>query len=504
MRPFATALAGVVTWALASSLSTVALAQPKPEKTEKSTGKAPAEKAPAKPAAKPKPAPAKGDAPRGEKGETPAKDAPRPPARALTAIQTVARDLAAALPESIPMPALVVSAPLAADVPVTRANDLARTVSSLIAGQRGFAAAPEPAAFEAARTASRNHRALVYVRPLVEQGKLRVTADVVATPANVWARIRDAAPQPSAHAFAEAPIDAEVRSHLAPIPLTALAPVRGKSFESGIVALACDDLDGDGAPEIVSVSRTRVVLLRIREGKVVPVRARTWTDLSDVAPAPLREPIAFAVTVPSAASQGASEGAARRDVVVSITDRRESLRLDPKLEVVERYVQLAIPDGESIACGGLIGLLVTGAIGACGDGTTPHQATVGGRYDAFASALLVRPDGHVDRVWAGREDRVLELRDGSSHAARVTGVGAQIALGDLDQDGAIEVLTSLDVMDPLADAVVVRSWSGTGAPRELFRMPAGSGVQALATCPPESSGRQAFVVATGDEIAVVR
>lgn len=501
MRPLAAALA----CALAASFAFGGEVVAQPGTGKPSTGPAPA---PAKPAA-PKPAPpAKPEgspkpAPKDAKADAATKPPPRPAPRPLTAIQSVARDLAAALPESIPTPALVVTAPLTADVPVTRAPDLARTLSSLVAGQRGFAAAPEAAAFESARTLARDHRALVYVRPLVESGKLRATADVVTTPATVWARIRDAAPQPIAHAFAEAPIDAEVRSHLAPIPLTALAPVRGKSFESGIVALSCDDFDGDGAPEIVSVSRQRVVLLRIRDGKVVPVRARAWTDLTEVAPSPLREPIAFAIAVPPQAKDG-GEVTTRRDVVVSSTDRRESLRLDAKLEVVERYGELAIPDGEGIACGGLIGLMVTGAIGACGGGTAPHGPTVGGRYDAFASSILVRPDGRLDRVWAGREDRVLEIRDGSSHAARVTGVGAQLALGDLDQDGTIEVLASLDTMDPLADAVVVRSWTGGATTRELFRMPAGSGVQALATCPPESSGRQAFVVATGDEIVVVR
>ena len=40
-------------------------------------------------------------------------------------------------------------------------------------------------------------------------------------PRTVWAKIRDPIPAPVAHVFAEAPIDAEVRSYLAPIPLVA-------------------------------------------------------------------------------------------------------------------------------------------------------------------------------------------------------------------------------------------------------------------------------------------
>ena len=99
---------------------------------------------------------------------------------------------------------------------------------------------------------------------------------------------------------------------------------------------------------------------------------------------------------------------------------------------------------------------------------------------------------------------MLELRDGQGRAARVEGAGAQLAVGDLDQDGAVEILSSLDVDDPRRDAVVVRSWIGPAPPREVLRLPAPAGVHALATCPPEGPGRQAFVVATGDEIGVVR
>ncbi len=423
---------------------------------------------------------------------------------ASTAVGRVAEQLARALPEGLPRPALVVAAPLVSDVAAPRGAVLARTLAGLVAGARGLPVHGEALPFEAARTAARSHRALIHVRTSIEAGKLRATVDVVPTPANRWARLRDPTPAPIAHAFAESRIDAEVRAHLVPVPLTALAPIRGRAFESGVVAALCEDLDGDGASEIVTVSRTRVVLLRLRAGKVVPVHARAWADLAPVAPTPLREPIAFAVAVAARPSSDDPDGA-RRDVVVSITDRAGSVRLDARLEVIDHHPRLAVPDGDGVACADVIDLTVSGALAACAPGGPPAGApSVGGRYDGFASMRLVRPDGSTMRVTAGREDGVLELRDAQGRVARISGAGAQIALGDLDQDGAVEVLSALDVSDPVGDAVVVRTWTGAGAPREVFRMPAGAGVHAIATCPPEGGGRQPFVVATADEIVVVR
>jgi hypothetical protein len=55
----------------------------------------------------------------------------------------------------------------------------------------------------------------------------------------------------------------------------------------------------------------------------------------------------------------------------------------------------------------------------------------------------------------------------------------------------------------------VRSWpralSGDAArPKEILRLPAAAGVQALGVCPPDGPARAPFVVATADEIWVVR
>ncbi len=416
--------------------------------------------------------------------------------------ESLARDLAQAAPRAV-----VVAGPPITDTPAPRARELAVALAAQLAGKRGAGsrAHPEALTLASARGAPRGEPALVWLRVEIAGGVLRVSADVFAVPGTVWARLRDPEPAPTAHAFAQAPLDAEVRSFLPPVPLTAFAPVRAKNFEGDVVALACGDIDEDGAPEIVSVSRRRVTTLRLRAARVLPLLSRSWPDLAGVHPSPLREPIALASVVDAAGPDGGAL------IDVGLSDRAQSVRLDGALRVVGAFAGMAVPDGDASACTRLPALTVTGPLAACTPGDpAPIAASIGGQYDAFASARLVSPRGESFRVWAGRERGVVELRDDAGHRQTIDGAGAQLAVGDLDQDGEPEVLSSLDVLEPRQDAVVVRSWTRGKAgapsprPREVARLPAAAGVQALAVCPPDGPGRAAFVVATADEIWVVR
>ena len=434
--------------------------------------------------------------------------APRKPRAGLSRIvDALAREL-----DKAPQGALVVASPLVSDTPAPKGAALAVSLAAQLAGRRskGAWARGEPASLPLAREAARNEAGLIYLAVEIAAGQLRVTADVYPVPKTVWSRVREPEPGPIDHAFASAPIDAEIRGFLAPIPLVTVSVDRAKNFESDVVALACGDVNADGAPEIVSVSRRRVSTLRLRGGKVSPIASRPWPELSPVHPSPLREPIAFATLAErSAVADGElTEGTF---IDVALTDRARSVRLDGKLQIVAAFPGVALPDGEGTMCVKNWGLVMTGAVGPCApsDPATIH-ASVGGQYDAAASAELISPLGDPFVVWAGRERGAIEIRD--SAGAKIVGDsgGAQIAVGDLDQDGDPELISSLDVLNPLEDAVVVRTWSRTSAGakearlRERFRIPAAAGVRALAVCPPDGPGRAPFVVATADEIWVVR
>jgi hypothetical protein len=443
-------------------------------------------------------APAATSAPAAGAPPAPVAAAPRLERAAVARVaDTLARELA-----RVPGRSLVASGPLVTDAQAPRAAQLLATLVNQVAGRRGARARVEVTTLPAARIAARSDVTLVFLSPEIAGGELRVSADVYPMPKSVWARIRDPEPPPMGHAFAKAPIDAEVRSFLAPIPLVTARVDRGKNFESDVVALACGDLDDDGSLEIVSVSRRRVTTLRLRGGRVSPLASRNWPDLVGVAPAPLREPIAFATIAPRPLPGGFASF-----LDIGLSDRAKSVRLDRELRVSQAFPGMALPDGDSTACTRYGGLLVTGPVSACVPGDAlPYTASVGGRYDAFASARLVSPRGEPFVVWAGRERDVLELRDDAGRHMLFDHVGAQVAVGDLDQDGDPEVVTTVDTANALEDAVIVRTWprATPNKLRDQLRIPAAAGVRAVAVCPPDGPGRAPLLVATADEIWVVR
>ncbi|MGK3968918.1 hypothetical protein WMF38_37040 [Sorangium sp. So ce118] len=435
----------------------------------------------------------------------PAAPAPRPPRPAVArAVDALARSL-----DPVTGRALVAAAPLVSDAPAPRGAQLAVALAAQLAGKLGAAARAQkdPTPLPLAREAARDDGALVHLAVEIAAGRLRVTADVYPVPRTVWARIRDPEPGPVAHAYAEVPIDAEIRSFLAPVPLVAARVDRAKNFEGDVVALACGDLDADGSLEILSVSRRRVTTLRLRGGRVVPLSSRSWPDVVAVHPSPLREPLAFATLV-----ERERDGEPLPPYAdVGLTDRARSIRFDGKLQALAELPGLAVPDAGGSACTTTWGPLLAGPLGPCASADpAPATPALAGRYDALASARLLSARGEPFAVWATRERGSVELRDSAGRRRPVGSAGAQLAIGDLDQDGQPELLASLDVLDPLEDAVVVWSWRRReGAPdraalEEILRLPAPAGVRALAVCPPDGAGRAPFAVATADEIWVVR
>ncbi|MFO0617421.1 MAG: hypothetical protein U0414_32795 [Polyangiaceae bacterium] len=424
----------------------------------------------------------------------------KPPSpRSVTAIADIAAELDAALP-ALPAKAIIGVAPLASDVNAPRGAALATTIAAVFAGRRGLEPPSAPEALDAVRArVDGNVRSVVYLSPAIVNGEVTVTADAYPVPKTLWAQIRHPNPGPFAHAFAKAFIDAEVRSHLEPLVLGKLDASVGRNFEPNVLALACDDLDRDGAPEIVTMSAKAVTRARIRDKKVIVEAQRLWADLSARAAAPLQEPIGALAVLGGADLYG-------RSVIASVTDRANAVRMNALLETEESFRAMAIPDGDAFACARFPALGITGPLSACSDASpAPTRGSVGGQYDAVAAAHLVSADGKPFDVFAGREVGSLELFDSEGHVLKGANVGAQIAVGDLDQDGNPEILTSADVLYPKPDSVTIRTWDRKiNVLRDVLTFPVAAGVHALAVCPPESAGRPAFVIATIDDIAVMR
>jgi hypothetical protein len=107
-------------------------------------------------------------------------------------------------------------------------------------------------------------------------------------------------------------------------------------------------------------------------------------------------------------------------------------------------------------------------------------------------------------VIAWRGQQALSLRLGDGRPLLLGGSGAQIAVGDLDQDGALDVASSRDVLSPGKDAVQLRSLQSDGRVERRFELAVPGGVSALAVCPPDGPGRAALLVATGNELWELR
>ncbi len=415
------------------------------------------------------------------------------PLCAAGALGTLPAEVVRAL-GTLPPAAVVVAAPLTTDQPTAKGDELAERVAVMIAGRIGGAARPhaQTASLAAARAIAGKAGALVFVQSEIAKGELRVTADLYPVMSNGWDRVRIPAPAPKAHAFAKAPLDAEVRTFLPTIVLEQAKLHKAKHDEGEVLAVGCGDLDGDGGMEIALVTRARVSVGRVRAGRFVPVRTVTWNLLSPRVGVPNREPLAGAVFGPSGG------------LSVGLSDRG-GVSLDANLLAPSALLGIPVPMAGGNACarpnaesGAFEGDVATCAAKPKQGGSLATPSVK--RYDVFAQSEVVARDGVTKPIWANREPSgKLHVRFGDT-VITLEGAGAQVAVGDLDADGVPEIVTTADSGD---DAIVVQSWA-PNALRPRLRFPATVPVQAVAICPPEERGAPALVGVVGGEIWVVR
>jgi hypothetical protein len=422
------------------------------------------------------------------------------------AIGHLAGEIAQALGQ-VPAGAVVVASPIASDVPTPKGDELAVRIASQIAGRLGNARAhPQAASLAVARGLSGRAASLVHVALEIKQGTLRATADLYPVVSNGWERLRNPVPGPRAHAFASTALDAEVRSFMAPVPLEQASVHKAKHEETDVVAVGCGDVDQDGGLELVVVSRARVVLGKLRGGKLVATKTTSWANLASRSPTPLREPIASVVVSPRARPG---------DIFLGSSDRG-SIVADASLVTKRVLTGIPIPGADGDACaqpnadsGSFDGNAVVCTVPTKGEPTPAFVAPVP-RYDAIAALDLVGKDGSISDVVAAREPTgKLRLRRTERNAApgakpleaTIDGVGAQLALGDLDLDGVPEIVTTSEGAD---DVLAITTWNAKGTLMPRVRLPAKEGVRAVAVCPPEDKGVPAVVAVVGSEVWLVR
>ncbi len=277
-----------------------------------------------------------------------------------------------------------------------------------------------------------------------------------------------------------------------PVPLVAKRIDKAVTDETSPVAVACGDINGDGALEIALIGRTRVQIGRIRSGRFVAFAMSSWSELSQLSRSPLREPIASAwIETGKWLDFGSS-------------DRLDAVRLDASFRLAKKLGhRLPWPGG---GCSKINGTHVRPEVAACAP-TDPDPANIklGRVLDALGGAVIVGKNGKARSVRAERafNESLVVVRDDSGHQVEVEGVGAQIAVGDLDGDGQPELVSSADTLDPTGDALVLRTWQDDGKLVERTRIAVQSGVRAIAVCPSEVAGLAPVVMATRGEVWLV-
>lgn len=269
--------------------------------------------------------------------------------------------------------------------------------------------------------------------------------------------------------------------------------VRQPIPEPEVVALACEDLDGDAQAELLLMSRRSLLVGKFQAGKFVPQRSAPWDQLSPIAPSPWRQPL------------GSAAVRAPGHIDVGLTDRAQAVRLDAQLRPLETLAGMPVPTAQGSACAQIAATGTLGNLQPCtrADGPIGMQAPFG--FDTAAAAPVITSSGEPVDVWALREPSsgTLALFDSAGRSAQVRPVGAQVAIGDVDFDGWPEVIASRDVLQPHSDALVVRTW-GQNAVEERASVPAPDGIAAVALCPADSAESRAMAVATSKELWIVR
>jgi hypothetical protein len=434
-------------------------------------------------------------------GVTPKSASPRTPTKntatraPMSALASVASDLALALGE-VPRGALVVAGPLTSDLETSRGPNLVGRLRDHVARRlEGAHTLPTIVSLEQARSAATRAPAFVYVELEIVRGELRASADAYVIEPNGWERLRRPPAPPKAHAYAHASMDAEIRSFFSPIALEQAELHKAKHDESDVLAVACGDLDNDGGAELVLVSRTRVVVGKLRGDRLLVERRASWPTLSRLRPTPLREALAT-IVIPHG----------RDEALVGLSDRG-GVALSAMLTPLRTLTGLPVPGDEGQSCASISPELggFGGPLLSCDESPTEavREPVFGlATFDAIALREVASQTGAMAQVLAAREPSgTVRVRwsdsPSNTHESSIDGAGAQLVIADLDLDGRAEIVSTTDASR--ADAITIWSTSHEGLTLRR-RLPTKEPVRALAACPPEQHGLPGLVAIVGSEV----
>jgi hypothetical protein len=305
------------------------------------------------------------------------------------------------------------------------------------------------AAEETAR--ARGARTLVRLTLDVEGGELRARGDALGTWVNFWSgRTPTRPPKPAAALTEAVEADAAVLA-LAAVGASTAPATNGAAprsvrllgaamarLERPLAALAAGDLDGDGRDEVAALTE-RDVSVFAADGRLL---ARRELDTLPFASATTREPFGALAVLPGPPRLAAWSTHHAHGEVLALDRARGALRPLGTLD--------AAPLGPTERGAFIPGQTAFAPEVRLADGrplTVPAPFTTASL--APPRMLFVHPDGAASLYPRA-----------SAAPARLSGLGAGSALGDVDGDGVPEVLTTSPQLQPSPD--VLRVFSSTG------------------------------------------
>ena len=376
-------------------------------------------------------------------------------------------------------------------------NDLSAVVASAIgASSAGLATTIH----EALDT---THTPLLLLEPRLHGGSLGIRARAVMSHGGVWARARGDEPKLITQHYVQAPLDVELRSYWPPVPLVRPTPTAFEQPLAQANAIACGDVDGDGALDVALADRHRLLLGHLNESGYQTTHEARWGALSQVASVPLREPIA-------------SLFIANGSVTASSTDRESWVKLDAGLELLEASPQLfavspALCVARTPADGSEPGACSPGPKHASRGGFEPlDRVAVFDTQDARPLRFVARREAatsllHVQRSTARPDDEPTASEERAQW--QYASVGAQVVVSDRNLDGKVELVTSADTRVRAQDSL--RLWTlpsgpGVSPTTSDWELSMPQGVDALAACPPDDLGVAALLVVSASRLFVLR
>lgn len=383
---------------------------------------------------------------------------------------------------------LVACSPLRSSESLHRPEELARRVCRAVAGKLpGARLLDEPQSMQAAWKKAGVASRLLYVDLELLRGELRGSLDVHARSTNFWERLKGKQPAPVAHAFASAPIDAEVRSFL---PSLSLEEAKLYPYKlGGLVAqaVACGELGPQPGNSLAVLTARELLVGRLVRGSFLPERRAATSGLGTRTPVGVRPPLANL----------APTGVWEKPLAVGSSERHGAL-LDRNLRPVQTLSGVPFARHGGLLCA-FVDPVQGGFLGMPRD-CTETRAPNGDISDTLAFATVISKDGTSAEAWAARDVTGRLTLDVAGVRSVTEAVGAQVSLADLDQDGTLEVVYALDGPD---DAVSIASFDGKSL-RLRKRFPTKAPVTALAVCPPDGFGPLAVAAIVGDEVWIVR